>query len=172
MAKKVAKKSTAKVGVGVGVAAALVSAAGTYFLYGAKNAAKHRTAVKHVSSKVKKEVAQAIEKAKGLSKNDYEKLVDNSIQSYKKMKGASAKELTDFAREMKAHWKSIEQKGEKVVVKPAAKAAQKGVKVLTKTAKKAVKTVGKTVASVTPAAKKSPAKKTTAQKGTKKSSKK
>jgi flagellar basal body-associated protein FliL len=98
MAKKTAEKSNtaAKVSIGVGVTAALLSAAGAYFLYGSKDAAKNRKTVKSWMLKAKAEVLEGIEKAQDLSKEDYEAMA----------------ELAQFAGEMKAHWKGLEKKGQ------------------------------------------------------------
>ncbi len=162
MAKKAVKNAKAGVGVGVGVGAALLSAAGAYFLYGAKNADKHRKMVKSWTLKAKADVLEGLEKAKDMTKEDYDQLIDKTVKSYGKLKGASAEEIAGFAKEMKAHWKSIEKKGEKHVVKPAVAAGETAQKVATKVAKKVTKKVAKTVAEVVPgaAAPKKAAKKT------------
>ncbi len=127
-----ATKSTNKkavVGIGVGVTAALLSAAGAYFLYGSKDAAKNRKTVKSWMLKAKAEVLEGIEKAQDLSKEDYERMVNKSVAAYSKLKGASAAEIAQFAGEMKSHWKLLEKKGQaaKAVVTPAKKALKKVV---------------------------------------------
>ncbi len=121
------------IGIGVGVTAALLSAAGAYFLYGSKDASKNRKMVKSWSLKAKAEVLEGLEKAKNMSKEEYNMLVDKTMKSYSKLKGASAVEIAAIASEMKSHWKSIEKKGEMRMVTPK------------KIAKKAVKKVAKMV---------------------------
>ena len=60
--KKTAKKkgmgTGAKVSIGVGVSTAVLAAAGGYFLYGSKNAAKNRKQVKSWALKAKAEVLE------------------------------------------------------------------------------------------------------------------
>lgn len=147
MAKKSASMSTkAEIGIGVGVTAALLSAAGAYFLYGSKDGAKNRKKVKSWALKAKAEVLEGIEKAKDMTKEEYEQLIDSSAQAYSKLKGASASEIVGFAREMKAHWKNLEKKGEKMVVKAIKKAMPKkpaSKKILRPVGKKMVKTAKK-----------------------------
>lgn len=131
MKKNMSKKAV--VGIGVGVTAALLSAAGAYFLYGSKNAPKNRKMVKSWMLKAKAEVLDGIEAAQNMTKEDYEKLVDRSVKTYSKIKGATPDELVAFAREMKGHWKNLEGKGLAGAIKAAAK----------KKVKKAVKKVAK-----------------------------
>lgn len=122
-------KKTA-VGIGVGVTAALVSAAGAYFLYGSKNAPKNRKAVKSWMLKAKAEVLEGLEKAQDMTQDDYEALVNKSAKVYSKMKNVSAGEIADFAKEMKAHWSNLEKKGQaaKAPVKKAVKKVKKALK--------------------------------------------
>jgi hypothetical protein len=135
MAKKAAAANKkVAVGIGVGVTAALLSAAGAYFLYGSKNADKNRKKVKSWMLKAKAEVLEGIEAAENMSKEDYERLVDKSVKTYSKLKDASADELLAFGKEMKAHWKNLEKKG-----MAKAKAAAPAKKAVKKAAKKAAK---------------------------------
>lgn len=122
------------VGIGVGVTAALLSAAGAYFLYGSKNADKNRKKVKSWMLKAKAEVLEGIEAAENMSKEDYERLVDKSVKTYSRLKDASAEELVAFGKEMKAHWKNLEKKGAAKVA-PAKKVVKKVAKKATKAAK-------------------------------------
>jgi len=112
MATKKTAVSKTSVGIGVGVTAALLSAAGAYFLYGSKDADKNRKKVKSWMLKAKAEVLEGIETAKDMSKEDYEKLVDTSVKAYSKIKTASAEEALQLAKELKSHWKNLEKKGE------------------------------------------------------------
>ena len=64
MAKKKENHSPAeKVGLGIGLTAAAVAAAGAYFLYGSKDANKNRKTVKSWMLKAKAEVLEQLEKA-------------------------------------------------------------------------------------------------------------
>lgn len=135
MAKKKKEMSAAeKIGVGVGLTAAAVAAAGAYFLYGSKNAQKNRKTVKSWMLKAKAEVLEKLEEAKEMSQDEYEELIAGVAAAYAGLKSASKVDIKEFKNEMLDHWKSIEK-----MAKPKKKAAKK--------------------ASVKKAAKKSPAKK-------------
>jgi hypothetical protein len=156
--KKVASKSAASpaakqkshaAAVGIGLGAAAVAAAGAYFLYGSKSAPKNRKAVKSWALKAKAEVLEKLEDASEMSQKEYEDLVKSVAGAYAGAKNASKKDLVEFSKEMKDHWKSIEKaaaplkkstKTAAKVVKKEAKAAVKDTKVV---AKKVVKKVAK-----------------------------
>jgi hypothetical protein len=124
-----------KIGIGVGVTATMLAAVGGYFLYGAKDAKKNRTKVGSWMLKAKAEVLEGIENAKELSEADYDKLVDDVMKGYKAARSASAKDLGEFAGEMKNHWKKIKSSGpEKKVSIPVVSATH-----VKKTVKKAPK---------------------------------
>ena len=131
--KKAAKSSkslsqTQKVGIGVGLTATALAAAGGYFLYGSKNAAKNRKQVKSWTLKAKAEVLEGLETAKHMTKEEYEDLVNQVVKGYKTAKGASAKELVEFGKEMHARWKDMERSAKKrttKVAKKVVKAAKK-----------------------------------------------
>lgn len=156
MAKKqVAKKSAASpaaknnnaVGVGIGLGAAAAAAAGAYFLYGSKSAAKNRKQVKSWALKAKAEVLEKLEDAQEMSHKEYDDLIKSVTGAYAGAKNASKKDLIEFSKEMKDHWKSIEKaaaplkKDAKKAVGSAKKEAKTAVKTVKKAAKKVVKTV-------------------------------
>lgn len=156
MAKKKSNNLSAsqKIGIGVGLTAAAVSAAGAYFLYGSKNAAKNRKTVKSWALKAKAEVLEKLEDAKEMSQEEYEQLVDTVAGLYTTAKSASKSDLSAFKKEMKEHWKMIEREagsvskavqkaGKKMAKKVAPKPAKKAVK---KTVKKAAKKAPKKAA--------------------------
>lgn len=124
-----------KVEIGVGLTAAAVAAAGAYFLYGSKNAAKNRKTVKSWALKAKAEVLEKLEEAKHMSKEEYEELVNSVAGAYVGIKNASKSDIKTFQAEMKDYWKSIEK-----IAMPKKKAAKKAVK---KAVKKATKKVAK-----------------------------
>lgn len=150
-----------KIGIGIGLTAAAVAAAGTYFLYGSKDAAKNRKQVRSWALKAKAEVLEALEKAEEMSKDEYEQLVDVVSATYAKVKETSPEDIEKFKKEMKAHWKHIEK-----VVDTKRKVVKKVAKKATKTAKKAAKKVTKKAAPKKAAKKtvKKAAKKTTKKK--------
>ncbi len=134
-----------KVGLGVGLTAAAVTAAGAYFLYGSKNAAKNRKAVKSWALKAKAEVLEALEDTAEMTREEYETLVDTVAGTYVSFKNASKKDLKEFRDEMKDHWSQIEKSAPvKAIKKAAANATKPAPKKVTKTApKKATKTAAK-----------------------------
>ena len=69
--KKKELSSTEKIGIGVGLTAAAVAAAGAYFLHGSKNAAKNKKTVKSWMLKAKAEVLEKLEDAKEMSQEEY-----------------------------------------------------------------------------------------------------
>lgn len=132
-AKKTTKQlsDTQKIGIGVGLTAAVAAAAGSYFLYGSKNAAKNRKLVKSWTLKAKAEVLEALEQAKEMSKDEYDSLIATVAGAYAGVQNVSKSELANFTKEMKEHWQNIEK-----TAAPKKKAAKKAVK---KAAKKAAK---------------------------------
>jgi len=112
-----------KVGIGVGLTAAAVAAAGTYFLYGSKSAAKNRKAVKSWMLKAKAEVLEKLEEAKEMTQEEYEALITGVATTYAGVKSASKVDLKAFKDEMKDHWKAIEKSA-----KPMKKVVKKAVK--------------------------------------------
>ena len=149
MAKKTAKKpaisNTHKLGIGVGLTAAAVAAAGAYFLYGSKDAVKNRKVVKSWAIKAKGEVLEALEKAEQMTEDEFNKLVGTVASTYGQVQKLSQTELADFKKEMSANWKSLAKFGAKKPAKKTAKTAG------SKTAKKATT---KAVAKKAPAKKK------------------
>lgn len=158
MAKKIEVKKTAApkaksnaVGIGIGLSTAAVAAASAYFLYGSKSAAKNRKTVKSWALKAKAEVLEKLEDAQEMTQSEYDQLIKSVSGAYAGAKNASKKDIMEFSKEMKDHWKSIEKaaaplkkdaKKATTAVKGEAKAAVKQVK---KAATKAVKTAKKVV---------------------------
>ncbi len=133
MAKKKDKKTdemsnTQKVSVGISLTAAVAAAAGTYFLYGSKEAKKNRKKAHSWMLKAKGEVLERIEGAKEMSRDEYEDLLAGVLGAYAGIKSASKTDISTLKDEMMDHWESIEK-----LAKPKKKAAKKPVK---KTAKK------------------------------------
>jgi len=143
-----AKGSVNPVGIGIGLTTAAVAAAGAYFLYGSKSAAKNRKVVKSWALKAKAEVLEKLEDAQEMTQTEYDQLIKSVSGAYTGAKNASKKDLLEFSKEMKDHWKQIEK-----AAAPLKKTATKEVK---KVAKKVEKVAAKVAA---PAAKKAPAKK-------------
>lgn len=100
-----------KVGIGAGIAAAAATAAGVYFLYGSKDAAKNRKRVKGWMLKAKGEVIEGLEKAGKITRDEYLALVEAASGVYGTAQRASKSELKDFKDEMESHWKTLQRSG-------------------------------------------------------------
>lgn len=150
--KKIELSSSQKLGLGVGLTAAAVAAAGAYFLYGSDEAAKNRKKVKGWMLKAKGEVLEQLERAEQMTEAEFSVLVDKALTTYNKAQTLSKKDLKDFRSEMAENWQGFVKSG--------------AAKIMTaeQMAKKLVKQVSKPRAKTT--GKKAPAKKTTAAVGT------
>ncbi len=147
---KKAKISTgAKVGVGAGLTAAAVAAAGAYFLYGSKNAKQNRKTVAGWVEDAKKEVVKGLEKAKTMSEQEYKDLIDKVGKAHAEIKKISKTDLAKFQKEMKDGWKVIAKNAVGAVA--AAKRAMPEAPKAKAKAKAAVKTAVKAVARKAPA---------------------
>ena len=152
MAKKKTKNvsQAQKLGIGVGLTAAAVTAAGAYFLYGSKDAPENRKKVKSGILRAKAEVLEALENAQEITEKEFHDLVDGVVDTYSKVKSLSKGDLKDFKAEMVENWEELVESGAAKVMtveqiakkvakraekKPAKKAAPK--KAAKKTAKKA-----------------------------------
>ena len=110
-----------KIGIGASLAAAaLATAAGTYFLYGSKKADQNRKSVKSWMLKAKAEVLEGIEKVEEMSKKDYETLIKTVSGTYAALQDVSKRDIADFTREMKEHWEGMA----KTAIKETKKAAK------------------------------------------------
>ena len=123
-----------KIGVGVGLTAAAVAAAGAYFLYGSDKASANRKTVKSWALRAKAEVLEKLEDAKEMTSEEYEELIAAVAGTYAGVKGATKKDIKEFAVEMHDHWQALE------------KSVNKNKKAAKKTTKKATKSVAKTAA--------------------------
>lgn len=138
-AKPAGPTNAQKIGMGVGLSAVAVAAAGAYFLYGSKSAPKNRKAVKSWALKAKAEVLEKLEDAQEMSQKEYEDIVKAVSGAYVGAKNASKKDIVEFTSEMKDHWKSIEK-----AAAPMKKAAKKEVKTAVKKVEAVAKKVTKT----------------------------
>lgn len=134
MAQKKAKEdmsTTQKVSIGLGLTAAAVTAASTYFLYGSKKSAQNRKKVKGWVLKAKGEVLEALENTKEITEDEYKALVEAASGAYGTMKNASKGEVKEFQKEMQEHWAKLQKSnvvkkmGGKKATKPKAAAKAK-----------------------------------------------
>ena len=96
-----------QIGAGLAVTAAVAAAAGAYFLYGSKGAAKNRKTVRGWMLREKGEVLEGVEKVKHLDEKSYHALIDKVMKRYRKMRVVGDKEAAELRRELKGHWRSI-----------------------------------------------------------------
>lgn len=115
------KKSTSHGGaiaLGAGIAGAAAAAAGAYWLYGAKHAARHRKLAASWMLKARAEVMDALEKVEDLDKSQYLKIVDQTIKKYA-LHGTRA-HMTKMKKDMHGAWKHIQAS-----IKPKKKSAKR-----------------------------------------------
>jgi hypothetical protein len=115
----------------IGLAIAAAAAAGTFFLYGSKDAKKNRKIVKGWALKAKGEVVEKIEQIKGeVTEENYNKIVDGVMTKYRKVKSDHQEDIDSLVKDMKGYWKNIKKHvaPEKVVKKAVKKTAKKASK--------------------------------------------
>jgi 6-phosphogluconolactonase (cycloisomerase 2 family) len=125
--KKAVLTDKQKLSIGIGLSAAVVAAAGTFFLAGSRNAAKNRKTVKSWMLKAKAEVLEGLEKAQEMSQSDYDALIEQVSTVYAGVQSASKADISGFKKEMKEHWTKIAK-----TAAPKKKAVKKAVKKVVK----------------------------------------
>ena len=86
-----------------------------------------------------------------MTQKEYDELVKSVSSAYSSAKNASKKDIIEFSKEMKDHWKSIEKaaaplkKTTKVATKTVKKETKAAVKDVTAVAKKVAKTAKKAI---------------------------
>ena len=103
------KKISIVKGVAVGAALA-AAAAGTYFLYGSKNAAKNRKKVKAWTLMAKGEILEQIENLSEVNEEIYHKVIKEVSDKYQALKKLDRKDVMEFVDELKSHWRGIAKK--------------------------------------------------------------
>lgn len=129
------KEDTTKIAVATaGVAAAAAAAAGAYWLYGAKDAKKHRKLAKSWMLKARAEMMDLVEKAQDVDRETYMQLAGEVAKRYAGVAGVTAAESKRLVKDLKAGWAYLQaQKG------PATRRAKAVKKSVKKAAKKMVK---------------------------------
>lgn len=110
--KKVVAKKGGNVGKVIAITAgvAALAAAGYFFL--GPDGKKNRKVARGWMIKMKGEVVEKMEKAKDVSEEAYENIVDQVAKTYVSTGGKA--EVEKLAKELKKHWKSISGEGKKV----------------------------------------------------------
>lgn len=129
------KDQTQKIAAAAGIAAAAAAAAaGAYWLYGAKDAAKHRKLARSWMLKARAEVVEAVEKLKDIDKETYMRIVDDVVKRYGKAAGAGGAEAARLLKDLRSGWAYIQEQKKpalrraKAIQKSAKKAAYKTAK--------------------------------------------
>ena len=95
--------------VGAGIGLAALTAAGTYFLYGEKNA-RNREKVRGWALKMKGEILQKLEDARKIDREAYLRMVDKVADRYAELGTISAAELRALTVDLKNAWVHINKK--------------------------------------------------------------
>lgn len=108
MAKKKTTPSNSNTGIALGLAGlAVAGIAGAYLLYG-KDGAKNRKAIKSWTLRAKADILEKLEKAKEVSQETFETVVDEISAKYgSKIKDIDPVDIEKFAKDIKKHWKDI-----------------------------------------------------------------
>lgn len=91
-------------------AATVAVAAGAYLLSDKKTKAK----AKKWAVSARKEVAKSAKMAKKLGEKEYGKLVDQTVKHYGSMENVTAAEVIAAAKDLKAEWKNIHARAQKM----------------------------------------------------------
>lgn len=121
------KKESSNIGAKLGLAGlAVAGLAAGYFLYG-KDGAKNRKAIKTWTLRAKADVLEKLEKAKEVSQDTFETIVDEVSTKYgSKIKDLNTDDIASFAKDLKKHWKDIKGTlAPKVVAKKVVKKVSK-----------------------------------------------
>jgi len=95
------------VATGAGIATVAAAIAGTYLLYGSKNAPKNRRKVKSWMLKARGEILEQLENISEVNEKIYHKIVKEVADKYQALKNIDKKDIAEFVDELKGHWKNI-----------------------------------------------------------------
>lgn len=133
------KDTTTKIAAATGVAAAAAAAAaGAYWLYGAKDAKKHRKLARSWMLKARAEVMEGMEKLGEVDKETYMQLAGEVAKRYAGVAGVTAAESKRLVQDLKSGWAYLQSQK-----KPAARRATAIKKSVKKAAKKVAKKASK-----------------------------
>ncbi len=97
----------AKVGIVLGVGAAIATTAGAYFLYETKKGEEVKEELKDYIVKIKKEVIKKLGGLKEVGESTYHNVIDEVVRKYNGVKNIDPKELDAIGADLKSHWKNI-----------------------------------------------------------------
>lgn len=93
----------------LGIGAIAAAAAGAYFLYGTKEGAKKRTAIKGWMLKAKGEVLEKLEGLKDVSEENYNTILESVLNKYSSLKNIDKSDVDELVIDLKKHWKNIKK---------------------------------------------------------------
>lgn len=96
-----------KIMAGSAIVTMAAAIAGTFFLYGSKNAVKNRKKVKSWMLSAKGEILEKMENLSEINEEIYEKIVKEVAAKYEVLKKINKTEVSEFVDELKSHWKNI-----------------------------------------------------------------
>jgi gas vesicle protein len=104
-------KHTKKTSTGVApfLAGAAVAAIAGWLFLGGDEGEKRKKKLRGWMLKAKGEVMDKLEKTENITKDNYEKIVDDVLGKYYKVKTLSEKEVDALRRDLKRHWKRISE---------------------------------------------------------------
>jgi len=133
------KDNTTKIAAAAGItAAAAAAAAGAYWLYGAKDAKKHRKLAKSWMLKARAEMMELVEKAQDIDKETYMQLASEVAKRYAGVAGVTAAESARLVKDLKSGWAYLQAQKKPATQRATAikKSATKAVKKVAKKAKR------------------------------------
>lgn len=89
-------------------AAGMAAAAGAYWLYGSKDAAKNRSKAKSWMLKARADVMDSVEKAKDVDYKAYLKIVNNAAKRYSAITGTRNAEIRQLVSDLKSSWSHMQ----------------------------------------------------------------
>ena len=95
--------------IGGGVAALGAISAGAYYLLG-PDAKVHQKKALALLSKMKKQVASEVKKAKSITVPIYNKTIDTVSKTYSTQYKAHSKDIQALAKKLKSEWKEVAKK--------------------------------------------------------------
>lgn len=103
--------SSLKKGLAVGsaVIAGIGAIAGAYFLYGTKDGAKKRKAIKGWALKAKGEVLEKVESIKDLTEEKYINAVNSVMKKYQNVKEKYGDEAEVLTKELTSYWNHLKK---------------------------------------------------------------
>ncbi|HUT22110.1 MAG TPA: YtxH domain-containing protein [Candidatus Bipolaricaulota bacterium] len=99
------KKKTFLAGAAIG---AVIGAAAAILL-APKSGKQTRADIKNLAKEMSGKIIGEVEKAKSMTKDKYEKIVDGVVAEYKKKKKTANKTLDEINKELKARWRDVQK---------------------------------------------------------------